>query len=236
MIWLRAFVLAVMGSLAHPAMADVTAQYRFGLPDDDKALSCTIEVNAKGDARIQAPYANSYTLLKEGVFYSVIRTADGLMTVPDEAINAWGRRYYPERYATLDATDKWIAVGPTEIEGRKGVAWQYVLTVPLKGVPRNPELVLADDTRLAPLGRVFRLAQQRARNALSYCFYIPPFYRLTGQLEKQGPLKIDGLWLVRTSFDPVDPSRFDAPTKPLTTREWLELSRPFPAAPALEQE
>lgn len=222
--------------VAQPAFADVTAEYRFGAFESSSEITCTIEVSEGGEARIQSPNANAYVLLKGKAFYHVMKVPGGVVTVPDRAMLAAQREFGPDHQAVTMEQDKWMEHGPIEIEGRNGIAWSYVLTIPPEGVPRFPELVLSDEVELAPLGKVFLAAQERGGAALLPCLFQTPKYRLPQAMETRAPLVIDPLRLVRASTEPIPADRFELPSDPISTEEWLAIAAPFPAAPALSQD
>lgn len=226
-------VLCLFG--ATPVAADVTAEYRFGYKNQGVEMRCTIEVAPNGNARIQGQHTNSYALLRGGSFYFMKRVPDGLISITDTAMEiALNRNSSRPNVKNRIKTKKWKALGVIKINGRSGVAWDYLLVPSRADQLRFRPLVLGDDERLAPLGPVFEALEGSPSLAVSACAYRPGIVGLPRQITQKGPLKIGPLVLDRVSFKPIPEERFDLPSEPIPTEKWLAMTRPFAPAPALE--
>lgn len=246
--WPAALCAALLGGIAMPVSADISAIYEVQSDDEfEQALdfAMTIEVNDAGDARLHITGRTGYFLIRDGEAYKVSRGIDGpyaeklddLEAVIVHAGHAGGISLeLLENFPRIELVDKgtvevgqWQGRGYGQAEGEMGSGW--------------PQLVISQEESLRPIGGAFsRLSSGRfgAMRMLTlsnlfggFGFYDPEVREV---IAGGTPIRINMLELSAVSTDAVDPARFELPDRVLTREEISARDKPFEWAPAFDRQ
>lgn len=246
--WPAALCAALLGGIAMPVSADISAIYEVQSDDEfDQTLdfAMTIEVNDVGDARLHLTGRSGYFLIRNGEAYQVSRGIDGpyaeklddLEAVIANAGQAGGISLeLLEHLPKIELVDKgdvavreWQGRGYAQLDDEMGSGW--------------PELVISEDKSLRLIGGAFsRLTSGRfgamRMLTLSNLFGGFGFYdsQVRELIASGTPIRINMLELTKVSTDAVDPARFELPERVLTRDEIVAQHKPFEWAPAFDRQ
>jgi hypothetical protein len=227
------FALALV-LLSSGALADTTAVYKSGNPGFD--LSMTIEIADNGNVRYQMSAGNAYGLVVNGVDYfvevgpqgPVVQRMNDLVTVQKELMASFLK--------DLPAPPKsegpeLIQSGKVTVQGREGRAYIH----PSNKGTKQPyaEVVVSDDPKLAPIGRVMANQFSKSTVMLGSMLGHGPghFTEIETALRSGTAIRFAGMELTTVNDAKIDPGRFELPAQPETIDQIRARMRPLPPPP-----
>lgn len=210
------FVVLACLAPAAAAKADVHAEYAA----ENGRGSMAIDVADNGDTRISLQ-AGGYMLFTTAGDYDVEPGPGGPVATTLEALRYEFGHDAEEVVAdpgTETASYHLTASGTVKVGERSGLAFRLADKNGQQAGP--PAVVIADDPRLAPLGKAYLHMLRFAEGTAGAPDEL--VNEMAAQLEKGGPLALNGLALSSVSFEPLPPAYFAPPGEVTTLADMKE--------------